>query len=251
MGKMRLGFIVLLVLTLLVGCNEPTVTETNPTQSNQNSTQITDTVIISQWNLFVGEMKHSNAELPSIAKNMTEDGSLEIFDAQYIVFELPEDKLENSTTSGWRINLDELVPQGVLISGEIVLSPDQNRPPVVCIYDGNTGMIQCLFRKDLTDNGMDLFKLSDFDVIVTNKSSQAIHSYPIEEIWEIHTGLQNFEEAYPILDGDWEYYCVKLVHSQYPALQYELNFGVCDNYLYIENLNTQNEVRVPVDQINQ
>ena len=171
---------------------------------------------------------------------------MDIYGETYIVFELPIDKLEMPLVSGWRINLNELFASNITPSGKVIFVSDSQKSPLICIHDGNSGENQLMFREDVAEMGVGAFELDDFQLYI---DGSLVHkTEQIEAIWEMHTdGV--YQIAYPVLDGDWNYYSLMLVHSTYPAIQYEINFGVCDNYLYIENLNVQGGVRVPVDQI--
>ena len=118
---------------------------------------------------------------------------------------------------------------------------------MICIYDPDSEETQLLFREDVAKAGIGAFELDDLDLFVDGEKLRK--TAQIEAIWKIHTDHEEHETAWPVLDGDWEFYSLRLVHKEHPALQYEINFGICDQIMYIENLTAQEEVCVPVDGI--
>ena len=243
MVKLRFGLLMLITLLLLNGCNQEIATPTHPSEG-----EIHGTIIIDCWKLFEGSVEMGNVgELVPIDEPKIENDSLDLYDAKYTVFDVAADKLEFQTVSGWRILLPELPARNVAPSGKIILASPCQEPPMICIYDPDSEETQLLFREDIAKAGIGAFELDDFDLYVDGKELQK--TAQMEAIWKIHTDHGEYETAWPVLDGDWDFYSLRLVHKEHPALQYEINFGICDQVLYIENLTAQEEVCVPVDEI--
>ena len=241
----RLRFCLLLLITLLFlgGCNREITTPTAPDETVTHGT-----IIVSCWRLFEGSVSTSDTEnLVSIDEPTIENNSLELYDAAYTVYQIPADKLEFPTVSGWRIGLPELPARNVTPSGKIILAESCQKPPLICIYDPDSEETQLLFREDVAENGIGAFELDDFDLYVDGEEIQK--TAQIEAIWKIHASCEEYPSEWPILDGDWDFYSLRLVHKEHPALQYEINFGICSQTLYVENIHSQEMVSVPVDEI--
>ena len=243
MFKLRFCLLFLIALLSLGGCSLEKAKLTHPSE-----TGIHGTIIIDCWKLFEGSVEMGNVgELVSIDEPKIENDPLDLYDAKYTVYDVSADKLEFRTVSGWRILLPELPARNIAPSGKIILAAPCQEPPVICIYDPDSEETQLLFREDIAKAGIAAYELDDFDLYVDGEELQK--TAQIEAIWKIHTDHEEHEKAWPVLDGDWDFYSLRLVHKEHPALQYEINFGICDQVLYIENLTAQEEVCVPVDEI--
>ena len=243
MVKLRFGLLMIIALLLLNGCNQEIATPTHPSKG-----EIHGTIQIDCWKLFEGSVQVSGTEnLASVDEPTIENNSVEFYDTPYMVYRVPADKLEFPTVSGWRILLPELPARNIAPSGKIILAAPCQEPPMICIYDPDSEETQLLFREDIAKAGIAAFELDDFDLYVDGEELQK--TAQIEAIWKIHTDHEEHEKAWPVLDGDWDFYSLRLVHKEHPALQYEINFGICNQVLYIENLTAQEEVCVPVDEI--
>lgn len=249
MIRWRCFLVFIVVLLLLGGCNRGINADIHPNEaSNDISQQETFTGIIKYWDLFEGDISlKDTAELGLIEEVEIVNNSLDIYNAKYIAWELPIDKFEFPTASGWRINLNELNVKNTTKAGAMVLIPGYPEPPFIYIHNTDSAENKLLFREDVAEKGINAFKLQDFDLYINGEAVKITEQ--IEQIWQIHTNAEAYQPAYPVLDGDWAYYSLRLIHRKYPALQYEINLGICDDFLYIENLNSHCEVCLPVDQI--
>ena len=239
----KLTYLLLIALLFLGGCSREITELTQPSE-----TGIHGTIIIDCWKLFEGSVEMGNVgKLVSIDEPKIENDSLDIYDAKYTVYQVPVDKLEFPTVSGWRIQLNKLPARNTTPSGKIIFASPCQEPPMICIYDPDSEETQLLFREDVAKAGIGAFELDDFDLFVDGEKLRK--TAQIEAIWKIHTDQEEHEKAWPVLDGDWDYYSLKLIHKEHPALQYEINLGISDQIMYIENSTAQEEVCVPVDRI--
>ena len=194
------------------------------------------------WNLYEGRLTGQEADnLTRIAEETAE--CVSAFGSNYVLLSVPEYKTEQYAYSGWRIDLDTMTAIGVTNVGNVVFAAEKQSPSVICIYDCESGELRCMLRADIHENGVKGLNLESFEV---HMDSQAFEKQTtLEELWLVHVSEEEYPEFYPVLDGEWEYYCIRMVHEECAALQYELNYGVCNGKPFIENLRMGTLVWIP------
>ena len=118
---------------------------------------------------------------------------------------------------------------------------------MICIYDQESGQIHSYLQQEIIDQGIASFEFGSFDVYFEDDIIQKTEQ--IENIWNYYISDDVFQPAVLLLDSDWNYYTLSLVYNNCVALQYEINFAVCDDFLYIENLISGQVIRVPISLI--
>lgn len=201
---------------------------------------------IEGWNLYTGCINHPgiNDTLPTVDFYCT-GSALLAFDAEYERIDLSNTKMELPTTSWWRIDLSELPVKGKTPSGDNIWYPDGDCPPVICIYDSASGRLQGFLRQDIAAINGEKFDLNAWDAFYDGNLLEEREQ--LEALWKVHTGVESYQEAVPVLDGEWKSYRLTLVNKECPALQYELNFRICgDDMIYLENVSQDREIMISV-----
>ena len=248
----KLWYCVICVLFMfgLTSCGKndmPEISTNGVVISESSDPQATETIIrVPQWNPYKGNTipQDGNILFP-IDIIAGENGSVIIFDAEYIFLDDFADKYEFATTSGWRVNLSKMSIVGYLKStGEMVLIPDCDNALVVCLHDRLSGEIRCLVRRDVLEEPNRRLEWDQFDVYIDDHLASNVET--AEYVWQVHTDENMYETAIPVLDGEWQYCSISMVYKECPALQYELNYGVCDGWIYVERISTSQLVQVPL-----
>lgn len=245
-------FVLIAAFLMLSGCGGESAPHTDSSRTDVEEILLpdmtTETVQIEYWQLYAGDVNLADvADTLPVVHMESRDGILYVFDTEYVPLDMPAEKFELPTASGWRIDLGELSVIGTTTSGEIILMPDCKNSPLICIYDRAIGQPKCYLREDVGTISPDLFDLVKFESAHDGFQSQK--SIPAENIWKLHTSVDAYEQAFPLLDGDWTYYSLTLVSKECPALQYEIKCGICEDILYIENIHTEYMICVPADQV--
>lgn len=240
---------VIVLMLLLTGCNGAQPQEDSSNGMTTNETTLPNpeivTYAISQWIPFEGEIDHvENVDLLPRINTESKDGLLNYGSIEYKKLELPEEMYERPITSGWRIQLKELSPVGILESGGIVLMPNCTNSPVLCFYYESSDNLLFFLKSDFGEDGICSLELDDFDIYadgcIIPKDER------IEHIWNMHTGKDTYQTGYLPLDGNWKYYSLRLVYKECPTLQYEMNLVLINDFLYIENLQSKELACIPI-----
>lgn len=239
-----------LLSLMLVSCslNETTdisVPETTGEHSVQDNSQ-SNTVFIKLWDSFCGDitLPEDYTQLPIVDYERS-DRTIRVFGMNYSIFELSNEKLETGFTSGWRLDLSKLTAVAQAGSGETILFADSQNNAMICLYDTISGQIQCYISQNFNANGSNMPGIDSF---VPHIDGEVIQDEAfVEYIWNLHVSEGNYQAFLPVLDGEYMYYSLLLVHRENVALEYELNFVVCGGLLCIENLDSKQIICVPIE----
>lgn len=187
-------------------------------------------------------------ELPSLELNRESNDMLH-FQGNYYVLLHSEEEFDFSSVSGWRIHLNDLSAEGKTPSGDILLASDKNEPMVVCISSQDADNLQCYLRKDLYETGVGGLGFDSFDVFYDGCLVEQREG--VERIWNYHINGCDEIALGPVLDGydTWTFYSLTLVHRSCSALQYEFNFGVNSETVFMEFLPYNNIGMMPLELI--
>lgn len=249
MKNLHYCIICLLVCFLFAGCDTHDLSEISTNGSASQTDSVTSTVAVTTWNPYEGDVIIQDTEMLPLNEMVLKGNKLCFQGAEYVIMDLPTNKVKIAATSGWKIHLTALTAKWRTSDGYIVLVPDDRiTPPLICTYEDATGKICCYLRTDISDGGVEWFDIDSFDTYfegdIVRESKQSV-----EKIWRYHVSDEELTEALPMLDGEWEHYSLMLVYKDCPALQYELNFAICNDLLYIEKLSSGNLMSIPVNQI--
>lgn len=245
MKEKRVSVIILLICVCLVGCvandRKTSITETMVPQTEDNNSPQYGTVCIEQWNLLEGEMDEVIESIP-----MTKLDILDEIKQNYTKLEVPADKYDAPWVGGWHINLELMCAVGQTELGDIVLQPAEGNPLVLCIYDAEADQTQVFLKNALKEEGIATLALADFDIYL---DGDAVSSDVIQELWSLHVAPAAFTAA-DIIEESGEEHSIRLIVRECTALQYEIKFYCCSKYLYIENIQRNQTICVPLDMLN-
>lgn len=252
----------LIVLSVMTGCNTEAITETPtaslpvveiPAESSSGKEDIptsepTSPFLVRKWKNYSGDIPTTSTEtiLP-ITTN--EDNMVHIFDTCYREEKIPENKLELPMSSGWRIDLNSMEIVGKTTGGEIIMATDSQEPLLVCIANSISEKVSIFLNTDIADKGIESFDFSSFDVYYGDQLIKKQDKEIVERMWLDHIHDNADVKDSVVLDGDWEYYSLTLVHKECSALRYELNLGICGDKLYMENIHRNYYIRMSLDQL--
>ena len=252
---------VMLILSILIGCGSEEIAQgfqesaTNSESAMLNDAEDDGTLNywrpykLNYWKPYKGNIPaNGGGELVSVITT-GEEYTFNIFDGCYKELGIPKDKFELPRVSGWRIDLSTLDIVGETRSGEIIMAGNSQTPMLVCVANSESEKVQILLREDIAQEGIAFFDFSSFDVyyeghLVENRAQA-------ELFWSYHTQIRENDVESMVLDGDWEYYRLTFVHRECPALQYEINFGVCGDSICMQNLHRKIDICIPLEHIRQ
>lgn len=252
MKKRYYCVICLFLLFFFVSCGEHNMADTsNATIINNGGLEnnaIAETIYISYWHPYEGDITIQDTELITLDEAFPNVGKIAFQGVEYIMLDFSVNTYI-SPESGWKINLNALKAKWKTTDGYIVLIPDDtNAPPMICTYENASGQIRCYLREDILDGEVELPSIDAFDFYYEGNRLQESRQL-VEEIWYYHVGDEEFPKAVLVLDGEWDYYSIRMIYKDCPALQYEINIEVCNDLLYIENLSRGQAISIPIDQI--
>lgn len=199
------------------------------------------------WKPYKGTIPQMHlSDLPTI-ELIDNNHSYHILNNDYLPLNVPKEKWELSMTSGWRINLDNMVAVGKTENDNIILCSEGDEPLAICLLNNGSGSIQCLLRKDIAEAGIGELDCSFFNIYYKEQLVQKRAS--LEFIWLCYTQENIYPDIGHLLDGDFAYETFIFSHIECPALQYEINIGVYGDSVYMENLYCENMIRVPIADI--
>ena len=200
------------------------------------------------WNMYKGNCVITDCEdLPYLEEYVLDGDVLTVYGDAYILLDPPTDTIMLPTTSGWKIDLNAMCAKWRTAEGDIVLLPDDDNPPVICIYEQESDQIRSYLQQELVDKGIASLGIDSFEVYY--KDGAIPINKQLEKVWGYYTSDNGLQPATPLLDGDWSYHTLSLVYNSCAALQHEINFTVCEGFLYLENCNSGELMRVSVSEI--
>lgn len=245
----------LISILLFSGCAGSRASDLNQSgvSSEKSNTGTSDggsifSVRLPGWNMYKGNCVITDCEdLPYLEEYVLDGDVLTVYSDAYILLDPPTDTIMLPTTSGWKIDLNAMRAKWRTAEGDIVLLPDDDNPPVICIYEQETDQIRSYLQQELVDKGIASLGIDSFEVYYKDGAIQI--NKQLENVWDYYTGDNGFQPAVPLLDGDWNYHTLNLVYNSCAALQHEINFAVCEDFLYLENCNSGELMRVSVSEI--
>lgn len=255
--------ILCLVVTLLVlaGCNSLSKSEHTNDREDQTSTAYSDSKNEESYNLFedgsiqyyyasidpwipyVGRIPTASPE-ETMEVEVDADGNIILFESLYYKLELDND-FRNllPPKSGWRINLDVMIPVGIEGQDNILLLPKTEVPPVICTVDASSNTVSVFFYEDIAKKGLSYFDYSEFDVYY---DGNLIEGDPrCKLLWDYHTQVMDNILYGMLMEEVPDNYSLTFVHKQNPAIQYELQIRIWDNMLCIENIYANQKIYIP------
>lgn len=208
-------------------------------------------IFVDRWNMFAGSLDITEASVPPVVEVEEKETGEFILDGrlykQYKTDTYKIDFFYNISANCWHMDLSHCSIIGKTQDGIEIIGPNVETSLVICLSNEEERTALLLMRPDIIENGVSVFDLDDFDIYWDGQSS--FDNTLITSLWELHTGYQEYPIAGPMLDGDWELHRLIMVLKECPALIYEFNVGICEDELYIKNLNCQDTICVPIDQI--
>lgn len=200
------------------------------------------------WTPYVGSIPTAHPE-ENMKIEVDSNGNIILFDYQYHKLEIGNDLMDQVfPSSGWRINLDEMVSFGVKEQRNIILMiPKGEDRPVICTIDTISDDVSVYFREDIAKEGISYFDYSQFhiyydDILV----EEDIH---VKRLWEYHTQAKDDVSQMMIMEESATDCCIlTFVHKDIPAIQYELQFKVWDYMLCMDNIVANRKIYIPMDQ---
>jgi len=194
-------------------------------------------VTLPGWKMYKGNVAITDYEkLPYLEEYALEGDVLTVCGDAYILLDPPTDTIMLPTASGWKIDLNAMYAKWRTAEGDIILLPDADISPVICIYEQDSGEIRSYLQQKFAEQGIVPLGIESFDVYY---KGDAIHpNKQLRNVWDHHISDDPFAPAALLLDGDWSFHTLSMVYSNCDALQYEINIAVCDGLLFLENYNS-------------
>lgn len=234
------------VLLLALGGTIESILEHGGQQQNTGSQS---RVILLNGNIYVGDLDMTEGGTPPVVDVEEKDTGEFIVNGklykQYQNNTGPIDFFHTISSSSWYMDMSQCSIIGKTQDGIEVIAPTDENPLVILLRNIEEQTAVCLMRPDIIEEGVSVFDLDDFDVYWDGEFSA--DNTRISALWEFHTGYQEYPIASPMLDGDWEIHRVTMVLKESPALIYEFKLGICEEYLYIKNLNCQYTICVSLN----
>lgn len=205
-------------------------------------------VTLPGWKMYKGNVAITDFEkLPYLEEYALEGDVLTVCGDAYILLDPPTDTIMLPPASGWKIDLNAMYAKWRTAEGDIILLPDADISPVICIYEQDSGRIRSYLQQELMERGIASFGIGSFDVYYNGNAIQP--NEQLENVWDHYISDAAFQPAVSLLDGEWSYHTLSLVCNSCTALQHEINLAVCDGFLYLENYNSGELMRLPVSEI--
>ena len=189
---------------------------------------------VHSWKPYKGSVPEADLQELEILTTQERNGEILFLGNYYEELIIPDNKYELPDKSGWRVDLDQLSVVGKTETNDLVLAQELPSPTLLCTIDASSE-ITLYFRKDFAQGSLDGIDLSEFDIVHDGKIIE--DRTFVEQVWENH--VQKPADLIGYLstgvDDNIRYYSFTLVHKEEAAMQYELNFSVCDGTLRIEN----------------
>ena len=225
------------ILVIFSSCTILQNTESSPTNP--------DVLNHTNWQMYTGELPPvNNSGLSGLNFVEDENGYYRIWGCTYVPVGIPEGKRDFLTTSsGWRIILDDFIPVGITADDYVVFSSTASNPVVLMLRNGTNGDIQSLFREDV---------LLDFPNAITGEDYN-LYDYDepivcdddLRYVWDAHVSSSEMEKGYGVLDGESTVYRVNMIHKECSSLCYEFRYEIIGEDIYVENLNMNHLVVLP------
>lgn len=215
------------ILVLFSSCAKSPNTESLPPNQDRLSKD--------GWQMYKGELPFADCSTLSKLDCISDaNGSYHIWGNTYVPVDIPEGKKEQSTTSGWRIELNAFCPVGVVQNNYIVFSPDIQSPLVLLLREGVTGEIQCFFREDVLIGFPNAVFSEEYDLYIGNERVSCDEELACA--WYAHVSDSSTERGFFVLDGTWDFCKVNLIHKDCPCLCYEFKYVIIDGDIYVDNI---------------
>lgn len=242
--------ILLLCIALFAGCGNENMEAIQP---NDNDSEITihgsgqmtipNNLTVETWNPTMGNVTWQEAT-PTYKVYIQKPGEVWVDETRYMPLSYLWNRKDIQFTSGWKIQLDALYLVDISSYGHIY-SCDCEDPPVVFTYDTFFGDVALYFRPDIAEKGVAAFSFGEFNVL---ENTSPYSNEEIRKFWDVHTGNDEYDFfSGAWLDASWnemKAYSVLLQHNEIPAITYQMKFCIYENFLMIQNINTNAVVYV-------
>ena len=201
---------------------------------------------LKSWVPYVGTVPKAYPK-EKMAIEVDTDGNILLLDNQYYKLELSDPISSIFPASGWRINLDEMIPYGVEGQDDILMITKTNNWPVICIVDSISDDVSVFFREDIAREGISSFDYSQFDIYYNDVNVG--EDTRIKCLWDYHIHTKDNVSYGMLMEGSHQEYSLTFVHKQETAIQYELQFRAYDNILCMDNVAVKQKIYIPIEQL--
>lgn len=211
---------------------------------------VTEKLIIDNnmsWSPYEGELNEYDIGTLREVSYSTKNGVVSLLGDHYITMEVSGEKLRTIMTCGWKLQLDKLTAIAKIKPSTVIFAQNGvEELSFLLLVDEETKNTEWLIQQNSKLNNITKLEFREFDIDHnTNKTKSEIFA---EKLWDYHTNSA-YTEADGVLDGEWESDCITFKYQKYNALIYCINFGICEEKLYISNAANGIIIGVPLGDI--